>query len=112
MRRREDRGQALIEVLALTPMLLVAALAAAQVLAAGVCEELAGHAAQAGAAAILQGSDPRSAARHAVPGWSRDGLDVSVHGRQVTVRLTAPGLVPGLAARLARQVSADAGPAA
>ena len=112
MRRRDDRGQAVIEVLALTPMLLVAALAAAQVLAAGVCGELAGHAAEAGAAAILQGSDPHTAARQALPGWSRDGLDVAVHGRRVTVRLTAPGLVPRLAALLASQVSADAGPAA
>ena len=110
MSSRGQRGQAVIELLALTPLLLAGALGAAQLLAAGVCGELAGHAAEAGAAAILQGSDPLVAARRALPGWSRAGLRVERDGRRVVVRLQAPGVLPGLGARLATQAVADAGP--
>lgn len=110
--RRRDAGQALLELLALAPLLLVAALVAAQVLAAGVCRELAGHAAEAGAVAILQDADPAAAARAALPGWSRRGLAVVVRGRRVEVRLTPPRFVPGAAGRLGARSAADAGPAA
>lgn len=115
MRRRlrsAPPGQALVELLALAPLLLSAGLVAAQLLAAGACHELAGHAAEAAAAAILQNADPRAAARDALPGWSRRHVDVTVHGRSVVVRLAAPALVPGLAERLRARAVADAGPSA
>ena len=110
MTRPQDRGQAVIEVLALAPLLLAGALAVAQLLAAGICSELAGHAAEAGAAAILQGADPQAAARAAVPGWSRGRLEVERDGRRITVRLRALRVVPGLAAASAGHAAADAGP--
>lgn len=109
MSRRRERGQAVIETLALVPLLLAGALGAAQLLAAGVCHELAGHAAEAGAAAILQGRDPLAAARGAVPGWSRERLDVERDGRRVVVRLRPPRVVPVVGPGAARAV-ADAGP--
>ena len=112
MSARRASGQAVVELLALAPLVIAVAVAAAQLLAAGLCAELAGHAAEAGAAGILQGRDPRRAAADALPGWSRGGLRVQVHGRRVTVRLTAPGIVPGAAGRLAADAQADAGPAA
>ena len=44
----------------------------------GLGRELADHAAEAGAVAVLQGADPEAAARAAVPGWSHGRLDVVV----------------------------------
>lgn len=107
-----QRGQANVEFVAMLPVLLLVVLVCAQVLAAGRCRELAGHAAGAGAAALLQDGDPRRAARGALPGWSRGGLAVSVRGRSVAVTLDPPGLVPGLARALRTRVVASAGPAA
>lgn len=106
-----QRGQASVELVAVLPVLLLVALVCAQFLAAGRCRELAGHAAGAGAAALLQDGDPRQAARGALPGWSRGGLGVAVHGRSVAVTLDPPGLVPGLARALRTRVVASAGPA-
>lgn len=107
-----ERGQAGVELVALLPVLVLGALVAAQLLAAGRCRELAGQAAAAGATALLQDEDPVSAARRAVPGWSRSRLTVTVRGRRVRVALRAPGIVPGAAGLLWTRVQADAGPAA
>ncbi len=107
-----QRGQASVELVALLPLLLLVALVIAQLLAAGRCRELAGHAAAAGATALLQDEDPGRAARRALPGWSRARLDVAVRGRVVQVSLRPPGLVPGLSRLLAAEAAADAGPAA
>lgn len=109
---RRCAGQATIEVLAAAPLVLVAVLAAVQLLAAGACRELAAHAASAGATAILQERDPARAARAALPGWSRSGLSVSVDGRRVRVSLRPPSTVPGLAVHLRANAVADAGPIA
>ncbi len=103
-------GQASIELLAVLPVAAVVAITAAQVLAAGVSAELAGHAAEAAAIAILREEDPRAAAREALPGWSRDRVRVRVTGRSVRVRLPPPALVPGLAEVLTASAAADAGP--
>ncbi|MBI5103734.1 MAG: hypothetical protein HZB46_01860 [Solirubrobacterales bacterium] len=94
------------------PLCVAVALALAQLLAAGAARELAGTAAQAGAMAVLQGGDPKAAARDAVPGWSRGRLDVRVTGRAVRVELRPITVVPGMAAMLAATARADAGPAA
>ena len=108
---RREQGQASVEFVALLPLLVLMALVIGQVLAAGRCRELAGHAAGAGAAALLQDGDPVRAARQALPGWSRRGLDVTVRGRRVAVTLRPPGLLPGLPGLLRARVSAWAGPA-
>ena len=73
-RTRAECGQASIELLALAPLLLIVAFAAAQVLAALACREYAAHGAHAGAVALLQGGDPVQAARAALPGWSRSDV--------------------------------------
>ena len=65
--------------------MLVAALAAAAILAAQTAGEQAGQAAQAGAMALLQGGDPRAAARRALP---RDAdAHIEVAAQRVTVRV-------------------------
>ncbi|MEY2516646.1 MAG: hypothetical protein QOJ89_4004 [bacterium] len=111
MKARGQAGQASIELAVLGPLLVVVVLAGAQLLAAGAAGELADHAAEAAAIAILQGGDPAGAARDAVPGWSRARVDVHVAGRRVDVRLRPPSPIPGLAGLLEARATADAGPA-
>jgi hypothetical protein len=105
-----ERGQASVELVAILPLAVVVTLAAGQALAAGAAAEMAGHAAEAGAVALVQDADPRSAARVAVPGWSSRRMRVSVNGRRVVVRLRPVGVLPGVAALLEREAVADAGP--
>lgn len=105
-------GQASVELVALAPLMLAIVLGAAQLLAAGAARELADHAAAAGAIALLQGSDPRSAARDAVPGWSRGRVVVRVEGRRVRVRLRPRAFLPALAGLLEMRGEAHAGPVA
>lgn len=106
-----ERGQASVELVAIAPLVVAVVLAAAQVLAAGAARELADHAAEAGAVALLQGGDPEAAARDAAPGWSRGRLHVRVDERRVRVRLRPRPFVPGLAGTLEATGEAHAGPA-
>jgi hypothetical protein len=80
-----EDGQATVELVALLPLVLVVALAAAVFVAAQSAGEKAGQAAQAGAMALLQGGDPRSAARAALSRHTR--ATIAVRGRRVTVRV-------------------------
>jgi len=105
-----ESGQASVELVVLAPLLVVVVLAAAQLLAAGAAAELADHAAEAAAVAMLQGADPVSAARDAVPGWSRSRMSVRVAGRRVRVRMRPASPIPGFADLLESEREADAGP--
>jgi hypothetical protein len=104
------RGQASVELLGLLPLAILVVLAIAQLLAAGSARELAGNAAEAGAAALLQGADPTKAARDALPGWSRDRAKVEVAEHRVEVRLRPRTVIPLVANRLEAHATADAGP--
>lgn len=95
--RRDQRGQATVELVAITPLMVALALAVAQVLAWGAARELAGHAAEAGAVAMLQGNDPQEAVREALPGWARSRLEVDVKDDVVRVRVRPLALIPPLA---------------
>lgn len=101
-------GQASVELLGMLPLAVVVVLTALQLLAAGATRELTGHAAGAGALALLERADPAAAARGAVPGWSHRRMDVTVRGSRVTVRMEPPTLVPRLSGLLASTVRADA----
>ena len=105
-----DCGQASVELVALAPMLMAAVLAVAQLLAAGAARELADHAAEAGAVALLQRTDPAVAARDAVPGWSRGRVDVRVENRRVRVRVRPRSFLPALGELLEATGEAHAGP--
>ena len=107
----EERGQASIELVAALPALLLAALVALQLLAAGYAMTLADGAAEAGALALASGSSAAEAARGALPGWAADDVAVSVEGGKVTVRLLPPSPLRSLAGRLAVTSSASARPA-
>jgi len=102
-------GQSTVETVAMLPLLITVALAVGHVLAAGMAHELAGHAAEAAAIAVLRGADPADAARAALPEWSEGRVRVRVRGRQVRVRLEPPAVVPGAGDLLAATASADAG---
>ena len=111
MLARDEGGQASVELVAIAPLVVAIVLAVAQVLAAGAARELADHAAEAGAVALLQGGDPEAAVRAAVPGWSRGRLRVGIEQRRVRVRLRPRAFVPGMAGMLETTGEAHAGPA-
>jgi hypothetical protein len=105
-----ERGQASIELVAGLPALLVAAMLALQLLAAGYALTLADGAAEAGALALASGDSAESAAREALPGWAKDDIDVSVRGGRITVRLRPLSPFPGIGRRLEVTTSAVARP--
>jgi pilus assembly protein CpaE len=103
---RHERGQAAVELLAVLPLVLAVAAAAAQLLAVGYSSVLAGNAAEAAALALAGGGDPRAAAREALPGWSHAHARVSVDDGEVRITLRPPTLLNALAGEL--RVSATA----
>ena len=106
MALRSERGQASVELVAGLPALLLAALVALQLLAAGFALTLADGAAEAGAIALASGGRPEPAARDALPGWAQRRAMVEVDGGRVTVRLRPPSPLGALAERLAVSSSA------
>jgi hypothetical protein len=106
---RGERGQSAVETVALLPLCIAVALAIGHVLAAGLAHELAGHAAEAGAIAVIRGADPREAVRAALPEWSDGRVTVRERGGRVRVRLQPPAIIPGVARALAATADADAG---
>jgi hypothetical protein len=105
-----ESGQSSVELVAMLPMVAVAALATGQLLAAGAAREAAGSAAQAAAMAQLQGGDPARAARDAAPGWAKPRLQLVSKGRAVRVTLAPTTVLPGLSMLLTAHETADAGP--
>ena len=106
----DERGQATVELVAALPGLLLAALVALQLLAAGYAITLADGAAEAGALALASGDSAAEAAREALPGWARDDVSVAVAGGTVSVRLRPPSPIPALSRRLTIDSSAAARP--
>jgi uncharacterized protein (UPF0333 family) len=104
----EERGQASVELVAALPALLLAAIVALQLLAAGYAMTLADGAAEAGALALASGGSAAEAVRAALPGWAEDSVGVSVNGDTVTVRLLPPSPLHSLADHLAVTSSASA----
>ena len=105
-RLSSERGQATVELVALLPLAVAAGLAGATILAAQSAAEQAGHAAHAGAIALLQNRDPRAAARDSLPAGTL--AKIGLHARRVTV--TVHPRVPLLGTALSATESADAGP--
>ena len=104
-------GQATVELVALLPLLLVVALAAAAFLAGHAATEHAGQAAQAGAMALIHGTDPRAAAREALPAAVRARARIEIDGRRVTVRVRPNLPIRPVAATMTAEQTANAGPA-
>ncbi|HEU4462312.1 MAG TPA: hypothetical protein VFR75_06960 [Solirubrobacterales bacterium] len=106
-----ERGQATVELVAALPALLLTAMVALQLLAAGYALTLADGAAEAGALALASGGSAADAARAALPGWAEEDVSVEVEGGTVLVRLRPPSPFAAVAERLAVSSSAAARPA-
>jgi hypothetical protein len=105
-----ESGQATVELVAFLPLLLAVAFVAAALLAGHAATEQAGQAAQAGAIALLQGGDPREAARRSLPRAVRDRATIDVDGRRVRVTVRPRLPVAPVAAAMTASATADAGP--
>jgi hypothetical protein len=86
----DERGQALVEVIAGLPLVLAVAAVLLQLLATGYSAVLAGGAAEAGALAVANHSGAREAVRSALPGWSEASARLHVSDGTVTVTLRPP----------------------
>ena len=100
-RRRSQRGQALVELVALLPALVLAGVLAWQMVLAGHVWTLAAGAARAGGRALEVGAPAGPAALAALPARHAAGADVTTRedaagGARVRVRLAVPRLLPGL----------------
>lgn len=93
--RPDHRGQASVELVAIVPLLLLAALALGQLAAAGWALASAGEAARAAARAAHVGGDVRVAARRALPIVLKPA-EVTRKGARVRVEVRAPALLPGV----------------
>jgi hypothetical protein len=98
--RRDERGQALVEMLGAVPAVLLLGLVLMQALALGYSSVLAGTAAEAGALALAGGGDARAGVRDALPGWSRARASVRVSGGRVRVTLRPPAPLRAVSRRL------------
>jgi hypothetical protein len=100
-RTESQRGQASVELLGVLPAVLLAALAAWQIVLAGHTTWLAGNAARVAARAEAVGADPNAAARGALPEHLRRGLIVRRRGDgRIDVRVRVPIVMKGAAASL------------
>jgi hypothetical protein len=108
-RRRAQRGQAAVELVALLPVLILVALVGWQLAVAGYSWTIASGAARAAARAGEVGAPARAAALAVMPGRYARGarVDAGADG-SVRVRVTVPRVVPILPG-LGR-VAARAGP--
>jgi pilus assembly protein CpaE len=97
---RDPRGQASVELLGTLPVVLLLGLVLLQLLAVGYSAVLAGNAAESAALAVADGGEAVAAAREAVPGWSRAGMQVRVSGGRVEVRMRPPSALSALARQL------------
>jgi hypothetical protein len=95
-----QHGQSQIEIVMMTPVVILCCLLGLQGLVAGANYVAAGNAAHAGALAGQLGNDPKKAARSAVPGWSSTRIEVSARGRRVHVRLKPRSIFPALSGLL------------
>jgi hypothetical protein len=107
---RGDYGQSSVELVALLPLVFVVGLAILAVLSARAASGQAAAAAEAGAMALIQGTDATGAARAALPAAARRRSEIDVDGRRVTVTVHSVSKPAFVAAVLTASASASAGP--
>jgi hypothetical protein len=93
-RLRSEAGQATVELLAATPILIIAALLVWQ-----MCLTSAQNAARTGARVLSRSSSPPAAERaaeRALRSSFRDGSQITAGGQTVRVKVKVPLIVPGL----------------
>ncbi len=102
---RSQRGQASLELLAMVPALVLAAMVALQLAITGYTLHLADGAAEAGALAAAAGTDAESAALGALPAWADDRVDVEGENGRIEVAVRPPAPLPAISSAL--EVTAD-----
>ncbi|MGH2959897.1 MAG: hypothetical protein ACRDKE_09845 [Solirubrobacterales bacterium] len=95
-----ERGQSQVELVMMTPIVILCCLLGLQGLVAGANFVAAGNASHAGALAGQLGNDPKKAARSAAPGWSTARMEVTTRGELVRVRLKPRSIFPPLSGLL------------
>lgn len=98
-RRHGERGQATIELLAATPILVIAALLVWQMCLVGIVLTSAQNSARTGARVLSRSSSPPAAERaahRALRASFRDGSQITAAGQTVRVKVKVPLIVPGL----------------
>jgi len=95
MTRRSQRGSASVELLGMLPLLLIAALAAWQLLLVACTVTATQDAARTGSRAAGLGGNGAAAAVGALPAWLRSGATAS-GGPRVDLRVRVPIVLPGL----------------
>lgn len=97
--RRDERGQALVELVGVLPWLVLAALLALEMLLFVSTASAAEHAARNAGRVLRAEGDPYEAARSSVGSFHASALrpgDVRVDGEEVTVELRVPLVAPVL----------------
>jgi hypothetical protein len=98
-RRHDERGQATIELLAATPILVIAALLVWQMCLVGIVLTSAQNSARTGARVLSRSNSAPAAERaahRALRGSFRDGSQITAAGQTVRVKVKVPLIVPGL----------------
>jgi hypothetical protein len=101
-------GQASVEAIALLPVLAVVVAAILSVFAAGAASEAADAAAHSAAVALIQGGDPKAAARETLDDWPARATRIDVRGGRVTVTVRPQVPVPFVARALEARTITDA----
>jgi hypothetical protein len=91
-----QRGQATVETMILLPVVVLLAIAAWQGVLIGWTAVEAQDAARQAARAALGGERVADAARAAVPGSMREGLEARTTDGAITVRVHVPSILPGV----------------
>lgn len=103
MRRRRwragERGQASVELLAMLPLLLIAALLVWQLLLAGYAVTSAENAARNASRAEALGDDGREVAEESLSFGLDKGAKVEIDGDVASVRVRVPIVAPGFSSR-------------
>jgi hypothetical protein len=105
-----ETGQASIELVAMLPLALIVGIAILTLLAARAASGQAAAAAQAGAMALIQETDPREAARAALPAAARRRATIRIDDRAIAVTVRPAIQLGFLGDTLSATASADAGP--
>jgi hypothetical protein len=96
-RLRGEVGQATVELLAATPVLIIGALLVWQMCLVGIVLTSAQNAARTGARVMSQGGlNGTEAARRSLRPAFRGGADVTAAGDTVRVKVKVPLIVPGI----------------
>ena len=98
MRRflRDERGQSSVELVGMLWWLLLTALVVWQLMLAAWAVDQAANAARTASRVEARGGDAAKAARNALPGGLRDGMEVKISGETAKLSVRIPIVVPGL----------------